>query len=316
MKSSFIIILILISCLLITCKNKEADSKNSTKKPVVAIQQVVGIGKIEPENEIIQLSAEVDGIVEKIYKNENDTVNKGDLIFELKHSIQDATIVQLKQAAAVQKAQIKVDESAIKELQIKYANSSVASQRLINLLAKGAETQQAVDNATTEMQSLMANIDKSQATVLVSKMRWKETNAQTAIAMAELKQKFKTAPAKGILLELNIQTGNYIDSKQIVAQINTGGKTVAVCEIDELFAAKIKIGQSAIIRNFGALDTLSIGKVYFTSSFLKKKSLFTDQSGEKEDRRVREIKILLDNPATILLNSRIECVVFIAKNKK
>jgi hypothetical protein len=42
-------------------------------------------------------------------------------------------------------------------------------------------------------------------------------------------------------------------------------------------------------RNVGSLDTLSTGTIYFTSSFLKKKSLFTDQSGEKEDRRVRTI---------------------------
>jgi len=306
-------LIILLAFLLINCKRKKVEETTSVDNRSVEINQVVGIGKIEPENEIIQLSAEVAGIVQKIYKNENDSVQAGDIILELKHTIEDANIKQLNSAVAIQKAQIKVDESAIKELQIRYANASVEIQRLQILLAKGAETKQVVDNAATELQSFEANIKKLQATVQVSKMRWKETKAQVAVAEAQLKQKFIKAPINGILLELNIQTGNYIDSKQIFAQLNPEGKTIAVCEIDELFADKIKIGQSAIIRNFGALDTLTTGKVYFAAAFLKKKSLFTDQSGEKIDRRVREIKIVLDNPANVLLNSRVECVVFISK---
>jgi len=311
-----ILLIVPLACLLIACKSKEADKVETISKPLVDVQQVVGIGRIEPENEIIQLSAEVGGIVQKIYKNENERVQAGDIIFELKHTIEDANTSQLKSAVAIQEAQIKVDESAIKELQIKYANSNVSLQRLKNLLAKGAETQQVVDNATAEMQSFQANIQKLQATVQVSKMKWKETKAEVAVAEAKSKQKFITAPVNGILLELNIQIGNSIDSKQIIAQLNPGGKTIAVCEIDELFANKIQIGQAAVIRNFGAIDTLSTGKVYFAESFLKKKSLFTDQAGEKEDRRVRKIKIVLDKPTTILLNSRIECVVFISKNNQ
>ena len=54
----------------------------------------------------------------------------------------------------------------------------------------------------------------------------------------------------------------------------------------------------------------------FTASFLKKKSLFTDQAGEKEDRRVRQIKIGLDHPEQLLLNARVECVIDISRNSK
>ncbi len=305
---------ILLVCIIVSCNNKKTEDNTAVSNQSVNINQVIGIGRIEPENEIIQLSPELGGIVQKIYKNENDSIKKGDTLIELKHTIEDANILQLKQAVAVQGAQIKVDKSAISELQIKYANSAIELKRLTNLLDKGAETQQVVDNANVEMQSFAANIKKFQATAEVSKMKWNETNTQVLVANAQRQQKFIIAPLNGILLELKIQTGSTIDSKQIVAQLKPDGKIIAVCEIDELFANKIKFGQSAVIRNFGALDTLTLGKIYFASSFLKKKSLFTDQPGEKEDRRVREIKILLDNPSTILLNSRIECVVFTSKN--
>jgi multidrug efflux pump subunit AcrA (membrane-fusion protein) len=307
---------ILLALLLVNCTNKKNEDTSTAGNHSVDINQVVGVGRIEPENEILQPSVEVAGIIQKVYKNENDSVRAGDIILELKHTVEDANITQLKSAVAIQEEQIKVDENAIKELQIRYINAGTEVQRLQDLLAKGAETRQAVDNATTEMQSFQANIEKLQATVEVSKLKWVETKTQVAIAAAQLQQKFVKAPVNGILLELNIQAGSYIDPTQIFAQLKPEGKTIAVCEIDELFADKIKIGQNAVIRNFGALDTLSTGKVFFAASFLRKKSLFTDQAGEKEDRRVREIKILLDNPGNILLNSRIESVVFISINKQ
>ena len=310
-----LLLILAFASILLACKNKETDEKKPIDASAVHIHTIFGIGRIEPENEIIQLSAEIGGLVQKVHKNENDTVKAGDLIIELKHTIEDANIKQLKEALAVQKAQIKVDDRAIKELKIRLKNESVQLQRLENLLAKGAETQQVVDNATAEIETTEANIQKSLAVVQVSNMKWQEAVAQVAIAQAQLNQLFIRAPFDGVILELTIQVGNYIDSKQIVAQINPEGKTIAVCEIDELFAAKIEVGQNASIRNFGALDTLSTGKVYFASAFLKRKSLFTDQPGEQEDRRVREIKIVLDQPANLLLNARVECVVYLSKNQ-
>lgn len=308
-----LLLTLVFTLLLINCTNKKTDESIAATNKPVQINQVVGIGRIEPENQLIQLSAEVAGIVHKVYKNENDSVQAGNLIFELKHSVEDANINQLKEAVAVQNAQIKTDEKAVKESQVRFNNANINVQRLQNLLAKGAETRQVVENATTEMQSFQANIKKLKAEVEVSKLKWAESKTQVSTAKVQLQQKFIKAPISGILLELNIQPGNYINSSQIFGQLKPEGKTIAVCEIDELFADKIKIGQIAIIRNFGSSETLSTGKVNFTSSFLKKKSLFTDQAGEKEDRRVREIKILLDHPGSILLNSRVECVINLKK---
>ena len=87
------------------------------------------------------------------------------------------------------------------------------------------------------------------------------------------------------------------------------GKNIAIGEIDELYSDQVVVGQNAWIRHVGTTDTISTGKVIFTSSFLKKKSLFTDQTGEKEDRRVRTIKISLDKSEGLLLNARVECVI-------
>lgn len=282
----------------------------------MADDRVVGVGMIVPEMDIVQLSSPVNGIVTKILKSENDSVNIGTPILELDHQLEDAKAKQLSSEVATQAAQIKSDEASVGEYDAKYENAASELQRMQRLLAKGAETQQAVDDANTSLKSFQSNRKRLQASAEVSVSRLNETKAALRIAQIERNQKIILSPVNGRIMELTVLTGGSVDTQQSFAQISPEGKTIAVCEIDEMYAGKIAVGQKGWIRNVGSIDTLSTGTVYFTFSFLKKKSLFTDQSGEKEDRRVRTIKMLLDQPEKLLLNARIECVIDISGSPK
>ena len=91
-------LLIFLISILTSCNNKSAKEKLGIEntKQAIAINQIVGIGKIIPENDIIQLSSPENGIVQKIYKKENDTVSIGTVILELDHDLEDARILQSK----------------------------------------------------------------------------------------------------------------------------------------------------------------------------------------------------------------------------
>ena len=307
---------LLIFSIFVSCKNNDAIDKTDANKvkPAISIYQVIGIGQIVPEHDIIQLSSSVNGIVQKIYKNENDSLSAGTPILELDHQLEDAKINELRNEVNTQLEQINADAASVGEFAAKYNNAVAELQRLQRLLAKGAETQQTVDDANTNVKSFQSNQIRLQANVEVAKSELKETKAIQQSAMIEREQKRILSPVNGKLLELNILMGGAVNTQQSIAQIEPSGKTIAVCEIDELNAAKIFVGQKGWIRNVGSADTLSTGTVYFAFSFLKKKSLFTDQSGEKEDRRVRTIKMMLDSPDKLLLNSRVECVIHISNN--
>jgi len=80
-------------------------------------------------------------------------------------------------------------------------------------------------------------------------------------------------------------------------------------EIDELFADRLAEGQQVEIRYVGSDSTIATGKVMYLSPWLKKKSLFTQRAGDQEDRLVRELKVSLDNGSSLILNSRVECVI-------
>lgn len=316
MKNCFCIVVLMF--LFSSCSNKEAKEERAdgSSKSAAPLNQVVGVGKIEPENDIIELSSPVNGIVSKILKRENDTVSEGTVVLELDHELEDGKVKQLESEINTRYNEIKVDEAGVGEFEAKYNNAVPELQRLQRLLAKGAETQQAVDNAAAGLQSIQSVIKKLYAGIAVSKSRLEQAKAALHVAKVERGQKIIKSPVNGKILELNTQIGGSVDTRQAFAQISSMGKTIAVCEIDELYADKVMVGQRAFIRNVGAQDTLSTGTVYLALSFLKKKSLFTDQSGEKEDRRVRTIKIMLDKPDRLLLNARVECVVAISGNLK
>lgn len=310
---------ILYSLLIFTACNNDAAKEKLLQENAQQSDYTtytIGIGKIIPENDILQLSSPVSGIVQKIYKKENDHVEVGTIILELEHQLEDEKVIQLGNQLSTQAAQIKVDAASVGELDAKISNAKIALQRLRNLLAKGAETQQTVDNAATNLNALLANLNRLEATIGVSKSRWQEVNSDLKTARLERDQKIIKSPISGQILELSVLIGGSVTMQQSFAQISSEGRTIAICEIDEANGSKIAVGQKGWIRSVGSTDTLSTGTVYFASSFLKKKSLFTDQSGEKEDRRVRTIKMLLDNAEKLLLNSRVECVIDISNHLK
>jgi len=51
------------------------------------------------------------------------------------------------------------------------------------------------------------------------------------------------------------------------------------------------------------------GKVILAAPYLRKKSLFSDKVDNLEDRRVREVRVQLDSTETLLIGSRVECII-------
>lgn len=304
--------LVIIMILLSACNNKkkkEAEIKKNIEIKNKPITEVIGIGRIEPEFEIIQLSSENSGIITRRFKKENDIVKEGETIATLDNAIENAELVQATSKLQTFNKQLNIDQENINEVKSKLANAISTFNRLKNLYSQGAETKQAVDNAETETKILTANLNRQQSQLLYSKSQLNEQVSNIKFSNAKIGQKKIKSPVNGKILEWKKNVGEGVIGQEVVAQISPAGKIIVVAEIDELFANKIQINQNAIIRNFGDSIPIAQGKIFFVSNFLKNKSLFTELSGEAEDRRVRLIKIELKNPQSLLLNSRVETVI-------
>jgi len=275
------------------------------------ISEVIGIGKVEPEQDLIQLATNDGGVVARVHAKEGDAVHPGMVILELENSVAAAKLPQVRARLTTQEAQVTADQKAVAEAETQLANLQRTLSRSENLYAKSAETLETLQNVQSEVRLQKSAIERLRANVQVSRNRLSEIRSDLTIAERELALKTVKAPVSGTILSISATPGSAIPPQTSFAELAPDGSTIVRCEIDELFADRVKEGQQASIRQIGAGKVLAEGKVIYTAPLLKKKSLFSETAGEKEDRRVREVKILLKDPGSLLLNSRVECVISI-----
>lgn len=302
-----ILVTLFVASLVASCGGKE-EEKSSTDKVVAAPVSdiIVGIGKIIPEQQIIQVATQTNGVLQTVYKQENETFQKGDVLAVLSNAVESDEVKESISRTTIQNQEVKVAQATIAEYEAKLLNAQNLYNRLKSLYDKGAETKQNVENAETEFKTLQANINRLKTQITVAESRVASSNLNTSLYKAKLDKTKIIAPCSGSVLEWKIQPGEGINSQQTIVQIAPSGKTIVECEIDESLAFKAKMGQSVEVNYLGSKDVIAKGTVYFLSEYLRKKSMFSEQSGEAEDRRVRIVKVMLENSQGLLFNAKVE----------
>lgn len=181
--------------------------------------------------------------------------------------------------------------------------------RVKNLVEKGAETQQNLDNAQTDYDQSLADIDRYNAALRAEEAKLNERTADVRVIEAQIGQKKIVAPADGVVLQMNVTEGASVSTTGSLFDFAPALPLTVLCEVDELLADKVKAGQPAFIRNQGADQQLAKGEVIYVGPYLKRKSLFSDDSGNMEDRRVREVRILIEGGVQLLYDARVEAVI-------
>ncbi len=297
--------------LMIACGSKKEEQVPATAKDsliVPDVQKVAGIGRIEPESGLIELSSDQAGLIRKILFKEGDTVKAGQVLLLLDNSVQVSQVADAGSRLQTEKAQLDVAKANIEDAEINLRKAEQDLEKTRRLVEKNAETRQKMDDEEADVKNKQVALETQKANFRVAQKRITEIETQINTAKTTAGKYTVSAPTNGLILELISKPGEAITAGQSFAQLAPAGRITALCEIDELFADKIKTGQSAFIRYKGYADTVSSGTVIYTAPYLKKKSLFSDQVGEKEDRRVREVRILLNNQ-DLLINRQVECVI-------
>lgn len=304
-----ILFTLLIAFLATNCGEKEEQKEKSTtaKVAIAPVSDIIiGIGKIIPEQQIIQVATQTSGVLKTIYKQENETFQKGEVLAVLSNDVESDEVKESISRTNIQNQEVKVAQATIAEYESKLLNAQNLYNRLKSLYDKGAETKQNLENAEADYKTLQANISRLKSQIAVAQSRVTSSNLNTSFYKAKLDKTKIIAPCNGKVLEWEIQPGEGIASQQSIAQIAPSGNTIVECEIDESLALKAKIGQLVEVNYLGSVDVIAKGKIYFLSEYLRKKSMFSEQSGEAEDRRVRIVKVMLENPKGLLFNAKVE----------
>ena len=305
-----IIYLLLLTTLLAACSKKtEKPNVQKTDSTSLKVIEVVGVGKVEPENNLTNLAATSGGIVLQVLKDDGDVVQAGETLVRLNDDIEQLKISQLKSQIQTQGAQVEIEQKNLKIAGLKLSNKQQLLSSTQSLLKSGAETQQVYTDLNTEVKTLETDYDKAKTTVLLAQSRQNELGQQLKQAQVEADHKILRAPSAGTVLDMMLSKGAAVNQFATYAEFAPGTRKIIRSEVDEMFSEELKVGQQVEIRNSGNAKVLATGTIKMLSPYLKKKSLFSEKANDQEDRRVREIKIALNNDSGLLINSKVECVI-------
>jgi multidrug resistance efflux pump len=309
-KTVFLVLIpVLAGCGSSNEKNDKGLIDNSVDTFLVEVSQVVGVGKAEPEKEIVSLAAATGGIVMEIYHDDGDSIKKGEPLVRLDDELENINVAQYKSQYLSQRAQKEMEELNLRDSEVQLANKERLLKSVKGLVDKGAETRQNLDDLETEVTGLRLTVDRNRASVSLAESRLNETAQQLRYAEAEAGRKTLRSPYDGILLDMQVEAGQAVSQYESYAEVAPSGAMTVRAEVDELFADRLKDGLEAQIRFVGSDSTVARGQVFFVSPYLKKKSLFSDRASEQEDRLVREVRIKLDGTNNLILNSKVEAVI-------
>ncbi len=290
-------------------KESSAIKSAPVNSSLAEVSEVVGVGKVEPEMEIISLAASSGGVISEIYRNDGDSIKKDQPLVRLDDELELIRLAQLRSQYLSQKSQKDIDELNLHESELKFENKKKLLESVRTLAVKGAETQQTLDDLETEVSVFKLTVEKSHASLILSEARLREVSEQVRYAEAEASRKILRSPYTGVLLDLYVKKGSAINQFDSYAEVAPSGAITVRTEVDELFATRLSNGLDAEIRYVGGDSIIARGKVIFLSPYLKQKSLFSGKSSEQEDRLVREVRIKLDGDNGLILNAKVESVI-------
>ncbi|MGF7215318.1 multidrug resistance efflux pump [Spirosoma lacussanchae] len=312
MKAPYILLTLLLLNACSDNKQKTAEQQADSVRTVQApkrIGEVMGVAVIEPAARISQLSAETGGVVQQINVTIGEQLRKGQVILTMDNALESA---QLRQAAVkinTQQDAVETARQQVQTLRVQLQKAEADLVRSDKLFAGNALTRKELDDARYAVQNLQQQIRASEAQVKQAQGRIGELRADIRYASTVAGLKTVKAPVDGTLLSLDAKVGQFLATNQSIGDFAPAGPLVALTEIDELFALRVKVGQKAYIRPQGSNERLSTGTVVLASPYLRKKSLFSDNASNLEDRRVREVRVQLDNPANVIIGARVECII-------
>ena len=296
-----------------SCGNKEktTDKKDSvrTVQAPAGVSEVLGIAVIEPAARIAQLSAETGGLVRSVQVDIGQQVRKGQVLLTLDNAVETAQVQQATVRIRTQQDAIETAQQNVETLRVQLAKAQADQVRNQTLFAGNALTKKELDDSEYQITNLRQQIRASEAQVRQAQGQISALRADTRYASTVAGLKTVRAPQNGTLLSLDAKVGQYLSNNQAIGDFAPAGPLVAVTEIDELFALKVRVGQRAYVRPQGSNQKLTTGTVILASPYLRKKSLFADNATNLEDRRVREVRVRLDDPGQVLIGARVECLI-------
>lgn len=293
---------------LVGCHSKK---ETETTRPALEVPEkvdvVIGIGRVLPEEGIVNLATEIAGIIDRVNKISGDSVQKGAVIISLNQSDAKLEILKLQNEIQAQRHLIQSNESLTRQYRVQLSHKDEVVSVSRELVESGNETLENLRNYEMERGVIQNQLEQNLESTNVNRMKLRELEVMLDLAKNQLEKLSVRAPFDGILLTQDAQVGAAIQPFQSFAKFAISSPLIVEGEADEMFANRLEIGQNVKIHYLGNEKVIAEGVIFSLSPDLSNKSLFNDEPDELQDRRVRKFKVRLTTMENLLLNSKVEC---------
>lgn len=309
---------LLVALLLPSCK-KEAKPTAEKKTPKAEYRaavrrlqhpaQITALGKVRPEEALLDLAFESSGKVQRINVAEGRAAGAGEPLIFLDTRLEDNELQTLEAQETHNRLEQQEASAQIDYYEKVHAQQQQTYQRLKRSVDADALPASQLDQPEIDLLNSQNQIDEQHR--LIERLAVEKRQLQIKREEVHLRQQQKAiyAPSAGTILRWLVREGSGVQVQETVGTFAPDGPQLVEAEVDEYFATSVAVGQEAIIKREGFPDTLARGQIIFTAPNLSEKSIFSEDNTEFEDLQVRRIKIRLDDGAPLLLGMKVEAVI-------
>lgn len=267
-------------------------------------RSVVATGKIQPITKV-EVKSKASGIVEKLFVDINDRVQRGQQLAQLDRQEIEAQVDAARAQLASAEANVTTYLADIAQDKVNAAAPDLPMykatlDRNAEMNNEGIVSRQTLDNANRDYLAALTRRDAAQAQIAVDTAKLKQARAQVMQSQASLQQleeqlSYTTiaAPMDGIILSRDVEIGDAVSSILVLGStatlVMTEGDTSQVYvqgKVDEADIAHVYLGQPARIKIESFRDRLFNGRV----------TKIAPMGVEKDNVTTFEVRVSIDNP--------------------
>jgi len=220
------------------------------------------------KSDILQISADVEGRVTDVMVQDHERVNKGDLLFridsapiEIAVARAEAEMGMVETEIETMRAQYFEAKSALGEIDARIAYLSRQVGRQDSLRKRGITSRDALDKAVSDLE-----VEKEKKVAAQQTMRrlltalggapdmdahnhpmYKEKVTMLRDAKLNLERSAVYAPASGIITNMKLQAGEYVESGKPVFSLISTSQPWVEANLKETDLTHVKVGQTATV---------------------------------------------------------------------
>ena len=168
------------------------------------VQEVRATGTVQPLRQV-QVGTQVNGTVQKLYVDFNDTVEEGQLIAEIDPSVYEAAVMR-------DEASLAANRASREQILARLALSEKNLARTIQLHEREMASQADFDAAQTDVATLRAQLKLSEASIQQSEASLKTSRANLGYTRIH-------SPVNGVVVSRNVDEGQTVVSSMNAATL-------------------------------------------------------------------------------------------------